>query len=305
MRYYYFNPFNKQYYFPKNFGRYPFLLSFYQPYTLNGRILWTIWLTFPLIKYFFSTTKAEKILPINQLQQHLPANSIIAFNRGTRGEEQKTTILGFNPQTKKEFFIKYAESPMAQANVKNEGIILSQLKHLDFVPQLQLQVSEKGYTFIQTNTLKGERLSNQTLENNELIQVLIQIGKQKVATDRTYSTVLETCFAHGDFCPWNMMKTRGKLKVFDWEMAGIYPVGYDLFTYLFQTSFLLTPNVNIETILKQQEELITKVFMAFEIEYWQPYLLSFANVKFELEAKKKDKKLVAFYQNLKSYAEKI
>ena len=304
MRYYYFNPFSKQYYFPEGFQQHPLFTSFYQPYTITGSLLWFVWKKLSILRRFCREESVESVLPIDRFKKHLPSTAIMAINRGTVGIEQKMSILAHVPISGNEFFMKYAESEIARKNVDNEGKVLAQLHHLYFVPKLHLHVSEKEYTLIQTNILKGERLAKQKVDN-QILAVLIQLSKQNVYTDRTFRFDLKSCFAHGDFCPWNMLLDENQLNVFDWEMAGSYPLGYDLFTYIFQTSFLLTPKKSFEKLLKQNLLFIEEYFNALKIENWQSYLQAFAAIKMQLETQKGKSSLKIPYQKLMSYAQKI
>lgn len=304
MRYYYFNPFNRQYYFPEGFQQHLLFTTFYQPYTLAGSLLWFAWKNIGLVRQFCKEESAESILPIDRFKGHLPSTAIMAINRGTVGIEQKMSILAYDPISGKEFFLKYAESEIARKNVENEGIVLEQLSHLAFVPKLNQHVSEKDYTLIQTSILKGERLAKQKVDE-QVLNVLNELSKQKVNTEKRFESELQTCFAHGDFCPWNMMLQENQLSVFDWEMAGTYPLGYDLFTFIFQTAFLLTPKKSIDKLLKENEILIENYFKAVEINNWHKYLFAFASVKINLETLKENNSLLLAFQELKIHVEKI
>lgn len=301
MNYYYFDPFKRQYYFSENYQQYKVFDGFYQPYTLKGWLLWQLWDGLSAFRKLFVCDEPQQILPIDNLKPYLPQNAVMAYNRGTIGVEQKFSILGVDIDTNEEFFIKYAETVRSRVNVENEGEILKQLAHLNFVPQLQKHINHESFTFIQTDVLKGKRLTKQKVEA-QLLDVLYRIGKQRVDTKRNYSTELKSSFAHGDFCPWNMLDDNGTLKVYDWEMAGIYPLGYDLFTYIFQTAFLLTPNKSIETLLTNRKITLFSYFSTLNILDWKSYLLEFAKLKVELETKKNDNKLLFRYSRLVDFA---
>jgi hypothetical protein len=300
MRYNYFNPFSKQYYFPEGFQQHSLFTSFYQPYTFAGSLLWLAWHNFGLIRRFCREESVESVLPIDCFKKHLPLGAIMAINRGTEGIEQKMSILAYDPVSSDEFFMKYAESEIAQKNVANEGKVLAQLKHLDFVPKLLQLAQETDYTLIQTNISKGKRLRKQKVEA-QILNILILLSKQKVNTDRMFSSELKSCFAHGDFCPWNMMLDGSQLNVFDWEMAGIYPLGYDLFTFIFQTSFLLSPTVKIKDILKRNRAMITSYFSFQGINDWENYFMEFIDIKLKIESAKKDNRLLTSYSELKRF----
>jgi hypothetical protein len=303
MEYYYFNPFNKQYYFPKGFQENKLFKSFYQPYTLAGSLLWFCWCNSIIFRSLFREKEPEKFLPIEVAKNHSSANSILAFNRGTVGAEQKTTILGFDQLTNISFFMKYASSNIAQ-NINNEGIVLEQLRNLSFVPQLQLHTTNVNYSLIKTEVLSGNRLSSPKA-NEIIIQLLIDIATLEINNVNHYPSTFKTFFAHGDFCPWNIMYEDGNYKVFDWELAGYYPLGYDLFTFMFQSSFLLSPQKAVFTILKQNNDLIKFYFDSFKIVNWKPYLLEFASLKLTLETNKKNQVLINHYNRLKYYGEQL
>ncbi len=87
--------------------------------------------------------------------------------------------------------------------------------------------------------------------------------------------------AHGDFTPWNMYVTDDKLHLYDWEMASNkYPLLFDAFHYIFQTS-ILVDKVDFQEIkkrllnLKQMptcEAIIQEYQIDFNVAY-QLYLL--------------------------------
>jgi Predicted aminoglycoside phosphotransferase len=302
--YYYFDPYRKQYYFPKDFEKYLVFKTFFQPYTLSGHLLWYAWRNFKIIRQLNRTNSPEKELPLENIQKLFKEKVILAFNRGTKGLEQKFTILGVKKRSNDTFFIKYAESEIARRNVNNEGAILQQLRHLSFVPQLQAHINTPEYALIQTSILLGQRLRKITVDSI-LMDILFKLAEQQIKTEYCYESGLKKCFAHGDFCPWNILIDQGKLKVFDWELAENYPAGYDLFTYIFQTSFLLTPNITIEKLIKKNLSSINYYFKTMGIDNYIPYLIAFASIKLELETKKSNEILTRCYQKIVTYAKKI
>jgi hypothetical protein len=228
----------------------------------------------------------------------------MAFNLGSPGDEKKVTVLGIVPKTSIRFFIKYAETKIARENVRNEAISLQQLIFLDFVPSLLDYVDNSTYTLIKTNVIDGDRIYLQPIDIR-MVDLLLILSKQEVKTNKSYSYGVGTCFGHGDFCPWNMMLYKGKYKVYDWEMAGNYPFGFDLFTYIFQTSFLLSPKTKINDLIKDNLENINYYFSCLAINNWKEYLLAFASVKLEIELNKKNMRLIIPYQLLRNHAKEL
>src|ERR1035437_9073954 len=122
MRYYYFNPISKKCYFPEGFQKYPLFKTLYHPYKKSAKLMWKVWQNSSLFRYLFSTSEPEKFLPLDPINQYVSTGSILAFNLGTVGVEQKITVLGVDTQTNDAFFIKYATSEIACKNVFNEGV---------------------------------------------------------------------------------------------------------------------------------------------------------------------------------------
>jgi hypothetical protein len=305
MRYYYFNPFSKQYYFPVGFRNYPIFATFYQPYKSSAKLLWEIWQASSIFRKIFSTNKPEKVLPIEHIRKYVTPCSILTFNLGTKGIEQKISILGVERTTNTAFYIKYATSEIACKNVFNEGVVLQQLSHLSFVPKLQLNVhKENQFTLIKTTVLKGEKMKHQRIDQ-QMLTILFTLSTQKIVSSRNYSSEIRSCFSHGDFCPWNMLVNEGKIELFDWELAGEYPLGYDLFMYIFQFEFLVNEMNRFDLMLNQNADAIQQYFKHFEIDNWKPYLKEFSMLKYKLESEKRNSDLIEPYLKLKEFSNRF
>jgi hypothetical protein len=299
MKYFYIHPFKPQYFFPKGFKKHPLFLKFFIPYSLIGNISWFLFNTIGVYRAFFSKKNIDSIIPEASIRSIIGKEPLMAFNTGTIGTEQKITALGVDNDF--EFFIKYAQTVIAKENVTNEHFILKQLSNLDFVPKVLDFYSDDAQVLLKTNVLKGERFLMTTLDHNILKQI-ITIANQKVKCVKTTQSSLKTCFAHGDFCPWNMMIKDHNILIYDWEMAGNYTLGYDLFTFIFQTNFLLEPKKNISDILNENIKLIEHYFSKFNILNWNDYLMAFTKDKITLETSKGTKGMITQYSKLLAYA---
>ncbi len=301
MSYICFHPLKLQYFFPERFSHFPSFLSFYKPYTFAGQFAWWLWRRSGLLRNFCRVEDIEKYVPEKIIRNILGEDTLLSFNLGTPGPEQKITVLGIDNGRK--FFMKFAESSTARVNVKNEGNILEQLRHLDFVPQILQRQSGENFEALTTSLFEGERYPAAPL-NEEIFALLLQLRKIKIDAPVHHADNLHSSFAHGDFCPWNLIKSDSRIKAFDWEMAGIYPEGYDLFYYIFQTSFLLTPKKIIPKIIYENRFFIDYFFAELSIDNWQPYLKEFARIKIDFENKKRHQILAPRYSELLRYAEK-
>ena len=97
------------------------------------------------------------------------------------------------------------------------------------------------------------------------------------------------------------MYNNENILVFDWEMAGMYTLGYDLFTYIFQTCFLLDSENQIKNIIVKNIKPIEYYFSHFNLKNWKPYLIAFAEHKVSLERSKGDN-MINNYLKLLKYA---
>jgi len=300
MDYYYFN---KQYYFPKCYKKYSLFSSFYQPYTFFGLLAWNLFNNFKFIRSFFIEKSIHQKLPMDNLYKYIKSDSILSFNRGSLGPERKITILGTDINSNDQFFIKYADSDLAITNVCNEANILKKIDNLNFVPILKQFVKNDNYCLLETNILKGSRLISDKL-NIKIFNILIKINNQSIKVEKKYTGDLKTCFSHGDFCPWNINIDNDDLKVFDWEMAGYYPLGYDLFTFIFQTSFLIN-RTNVKQLLINNKIFIEKYFDNYNIKNWKKYLVEYIKIKTKDSINKNAEKLIKKYNILENFYEKI
>lgn len=299
---YYF--FNKQYYFPKSYKKYSLFSSFYQPYTFFGSFAWIIFNNSKFIRSFFIEKSIDQKLPMDNLCKHIKSDSILSFNRGSLGPERKITALGVVQHSKDEFFLKYADSYLSKKNIKNEANILKKIDDLNFTPRLKQFIEHNDYCLLETNILKGQRLKKQKINTN-IFNILIKINLQSINAEKKYTGMLKSCFSHGDFCPWNINIDNHDIKVFDWEMAGYYPLGYDLFTFIFQTSFLITKSKSMNKLLNDNQAFIDLYFQTFEIKNWKQYLNIFVKIKLNKENEKNNSQLIKKYKQLQKFCEKI
>lgn len=278
--------------------------SLYKPYNFFGKLLWNFWQNSFVFRRMFVTHHIEKVIPIKNLEKHIPSSTVIAYNTGTTGVERKITAVGYDLNKKDIFFLKYGSSQIARVNVIYEGHVLNKLPHSINAPSLLLQIEHPEYSLIKTNFIEGNRMEYKPL-NRKILDILIQISKQKIVHNKDFDTDYISCFGHGDFCPWNLIIKDENICIVDWEMAGKYPLGYDLFTYIFQTSFLLNPWTRIQKLIKNNLISIKYYFRVFGETDWKHYLFIFSKQKLKNEIRKNNIKLIKPYQKLKNYSEKL
>lgn len=299
---YYYIHFNKpQYFFQEGYTKYPLFSTFYKPYTLTGFISWWLFRNIGFYRNKFKTNDVNRFIPEKEIRRIVGNDAVMVFNTGTPGPEQKVSALGVEKSDK--FFVKYAQTEASKNNVTNEYSILKQIKGLSFVPQVLDFNRQDSGVLLKTTVFEGKRMGNISI-NEPVLNRLLQISELTIEANRVYKSGLKTCFAHGDFCPWNMMTQNGSVLVYDWEMAGIYPLGYDLFTYIFQPFFLLGSKEGIEGVTDNNRSFITRYFNHFFISNWMDYLIEFCKVKIDIENEKGVKGMLINYKELMNYAQK-
>lgn len=177
------------------------------------------------------------------------------------------------------FLAKYGETTLARNLIANEYRILTKLEELKMVPQIIRFVEDEAGTFLQTEYFYGQKPKYTSL-TAEIYNFICAVSVIEVNRD-VKSTYVQL-FSHGDFCPWNMLISETEIKMIDWEMAGLYPAGYDLFTYIFQTNFLIHPHKPIQEILNKNKQYIKEYFDRFQIENWSEYLSEFCRFKIKI-----------------------
>lgn len=302
MRYFYIFPFKRQYYFPKEIAKYPFFKTFFKPYSKLGTIFWWIWNNVSLFKYLFTIKEKEITDEISVIKENLDKNVILAINTGTKGFTQKITALGINKGNSKKIFLKYSNKKRTRALSINEINILQLIEPYECSPQLLFSNVDDEYVILITEYLEGQKFDNTKLDDN-LLNLILKISDFNLALELSYAKQeFKLCFAHGDFCPWNLLEVDGKIMPIDWEFAKKYPLGFDLFTYIFQTSFLTMPNKRIPEIIEENDFYIKRYFKNWDIDQWKPYLKEFSEIKLTRGDVKEESHLFQLFISLKEYA---
>jgi thiamine kinase-like enzyme len=251
------------------------------------------------VRAFFTVSEEKIPLPLNLLKQALEIYDGVPFiNIGTKGVDQTTTIITLDQKPNK--FLKLANNFNSKKLVKNEAETLKQLEKIKEInsPQLYYFNSNNNYSYFVTEVVVGNKLKF-TNFTKKIFNLLLTIGL-KPKDDLGMIQI----FSHGDFCPWNMLLTKdNEIVLIDWEMAGYKPLGYDLFTFIFQTNFILNPKKGIDKILSDNIEWIEQYFDHYNVIEYKKYLYSFASQRAAKESINETKKLYNKYIKLVAYYE--
>lgn len=286
MKLYKFRTFTTSYYFPNITKETRFLYGLYSPFGgILSRIYWFLFKNFRLVRCFSGIDTKKVDFPYTKIMDVDGTDSILSFNMGSPGVEQKISILGWSKDEKKPFFAKFSQKPKAIELTKNEISVYKLLSKTGLVPQLLKEDIGQGYAYLKTEYVKGCRPQSTEL-TREIMQLSLTLKDYHLGDSNTKANNLKTALSHGDFCPWNMLEYDGKIRLIDWELAAERPLGHDLFTYIVQTSLLLTPERNLKEAIKSNEDIISEYFSSFGIENYKPYLKVFVEERYKYEVNK-------------------
>ena len=301
--YSYFNPFSKQYLFPENFDKIRVLKNFYKPYNFSGFLSWFLFKNFSFIHKIFKVKDFSKQIPRNLLINIKQDDNLIAFNLGSPGIENKITAISYSIRNGSHFFIKYGESEVSRKNINNEIDFLANNSKLDFIPRLLCSQKTNSFSMMKTNLFRGKKISNKPLDIR-LIDIMLEISNTKDIIKDDKNNLIR-CFSHGDFCPWNILVFNEKFYVFDWELSNYYPLGYDLFSYIFHTPIILSNSVDIKYIFLKNKNNIDYYYSFYNIQNWRKYLIEFSLLKIENQIFKNNEKQIKFFKELYNFAKQI
>jgi tRNA A-37 threonylcarbamoyl transferase component Bud32 len=257
-----------------------------------AKLYWWLFLHCSLVRYL-NRVELSSVQDFELLQSLLGTDSVFGINFGTPSPDQKKSILGYDGEGL-HFFAKLSRKENAKKLSSNEIFVYQKLSDSGLVPKLFDCKITDDYVFLKTECVEGSHIHGQ-ISNDEILKIL--------ETLRTYhydeslnASGLKTCFSHGDFCPWNMLENDGRLKIIDWEMAGERSFGHDLFTYIFQTSFLIRREESFENVMQKNRTLIDSYFESAGVDDWIPYFKDFALLKVDEFTRKQDSYMLARYK---------
>lgn len=295
-RFVYFPPGRKQFYFSEKLlttKEYPLL---YKPLKLRARVLWCLINKFRFIRKAFTVRFVALPENIQTFIEFIGSDEEDRYqiNQGTEGAERKTTIIRHQSNGVSSFY-KIGTTDIGKKLIRNEYGVLRQLNGNLTAPKVLSYSDQDDFIVLESSYMHGEK-NTHTVLNQEIVSLLIEISKFKLVR----TEVLVRSFSHGDFCPWNILYSGANYHVIDWEMSDIRPLGYDLYTYIFQTALLLQPNPDLADLLEINKSFIKAYFDHFGIIDTNAYLRAFVVEKILLEANKADKgELHIKYEDLK------
>lgn len=266
MNLYRFKTFRTTYYFPPIVKGMEFLYGLYTPYGFVSRIYWWIFRRLRFIRWLNRVDSRYLSFPYERIQELIPQGSLLSYNMGTPGEEQKISMLGLEPDGRK-FFAKYSDKIDAIALSRNEIKVLESLKNHQITPDLLDYKIGDDFCFFRTSHVEGKAVSVLYL-NQEIVNMAISISRIHMGTS---NGDLLTGLSHGDFTPWNMLNYNGTYRLIDWEMAAERPLGYDLFTFIYKVNRWLKKDGDYKKTVLESDYLLKTYFSEWSIDDYMPY----------------------------------
>lgn len=308
MTFYRFKTFKSTYYFPALTEKTRFIYSLYGNYGGKGaHILWLLF-THSRLYRWLNRADENEVEDFARLKEILGKDTVFGINMGSKGPDQKKSILGYDKNTGKEFFAKYSTKKRAMELSRNEIKVYQSLVDTGLVPKIYDYKDEKEYVFLKCECIKGNHVHGQ-IDNRQVLDMLLLLKQKHYMQDSITNSSskgesgkdhnLKTCFAHMDFCPWNMIDVKGKLHIIDWEMSAEMPLGFDLFTYLLQTYFLTENLKTGNEVITNNEALIDEYFGTKRPE-WQSYLDIFVDWKIKFFSAGQNDLLLRGFEEMRS-----
>ena len=288
---YRFKTFRTSYYFPEIKNEDKFLYNLYHAF--GGKLSKAYWWMFKnssIVRWINRVEPNKVDFPYVKIKSLCPPGSLVSFNMGTPGVEQKISMLGLEPDGL-HFFAKYSRSPRAMELSKNEISVLTSLRSTGLTPTLIDYKVEKEYIFFRTSCVEGEPLRD-TSFTSKIVDLSLLLSKFHLT--EKHDCGLKTCLSHGDFTPWNIIVSDNKYVLIDWELADERPLGYDIFYYMSQFNYGLP----LAKIYESNKNYIDSYFNSFGIEDWSEYLKVFATLQVQSEKRRGNIERMNLYKQL-------
>lgn len=298
MLYYKFKTFTTSYYFPKLTEGKKYMYGLYSAYGGKlSRMYWNLFKKFSIVRMLNAVSEKNLPFPYSTIRECLGMNSLLSFNMGSPGVEQKISILGYDNDTQKPFFAKFSQKKAAVLLTINEINIYNLLNDSGLTPKLLDYKVTEDYACMKAEYVKGKRPISREI-NSEIVQLCLKLKDYHIGNDNIAKNGLVYSLSHGDFCPWNILVENGNMRLIDWELAKERPLGFDLFTYICQVSTLFEPEKDLLYVIDSKANFIKEYFKVCSIDDYLPYLKAFAKEKAEYELSKGNEAMHERYHKL-------
>lgn len=298
MKYYRFKTFTTSYYFPHLDSSLQYMYGLYSPY--GGRLSKIYWWLFQhssVVRSLTSVNEKDLEFPYSKIKVTDGNDTLMSFNMGSPGVEQKISILGYDKTLDIPFFAKFSQKPRAMALTRNEVLVYRLLDGTGLTPRLLKSVDTEDYVYLKAEYINGIRPKSRNI-THEILHLCLPLASRHLTEQRTDANGLKMGLSHGDFCPWNVLVSNDQIRLIDWELAADRTLGYDLFTYICQVAILFEPEKQLLLAIDDNMRYVKEYFSSFGITDYKPYLKAFAMQKWEYEEGKGNTRLSEKYKEL-------
>lgn len=298
MKLYRFKTFTTSYYFPHLDSSLQYMYGLYSPY--GGRLSKIYWWLFQhssVVRALTSVNEKDLEFPYSKIKASDGNDTLMSFNMGSPGVEQKISILGYDNKLNIPFFAKFSQKPRAMALTRNEVLVYRLLDGTGLTPRLLKAVDTEDYVYLKAEYINGIRPKSRNI-TKEILHLCLPLASRHLTEQRTDANGLKMGLSHGDFCPWNVLVSNDQIRLIDWELAADRTLGYDLFTYICQVAILFEPEKQLLLAIDDNMRYVKEYFSSFGITDYKPYLKAFAMQKWEYEEGKGNTRLSEKYKEL-------
>ena len=298
MKLYRFKTFTTSYYFPHLDSSLQYMYSLYSPY--GGRLSKIYWWLFrhsSVVRSLTSVNEKDLEFPYSKIKVTDGNDTLMSFNMGSPGVEQKISILGYDKTLDIPFFAKFSQKPRAMALTRNEVLVYRLLDGTGLTPRLLKSVDTEDYVYLKAEYINGIRPKSRNI-THEILHLCLPLASRHLTEQRTDANGLKMGLSHGDFCPWNVLVSNDQIRLIDWELAADRTLGYDLFTYICQVAILFEPEKQLLLAIDDNMRYVKEYFSSVGITDYKPYLKAFAMQKWEYEEGKGNTRLSEKYKEL-------
>ena len=298
MKFYRFKTFTTSYYFPRLDAVHQYMYGLYSPYGGGiSKIYWWLFRHVWAVRALTAVKEENLDFPYAKINRVDRNDTLMSFNMGSPGVEQKISILGYDNTQDIPFFAKFSEKPRAKKLTRNEVKIYHMLDGTGLTPKLLFSADTDDYVYLKAEYIKGSRPKSRSM-TDDIMQLCLSLTAYHLTDRTTDEKGMLLSLSHGDFCPWNMLVSDDCTRLIDWELAEDRTLGYDLFTYICQVSILFEPEKDLLHAIDGNMQYVKAYFEVCGIEEYQPYLKAFAAQKWEYEESKENKLLSEKYKAL-------
>lgn len=298
MKYYRFKTFTTSYYFPKLDALRQYMYGLYSPYGGGiSKIYWWLFRHVGIVRALTAVKESHLDFSYAAIKAADGSDTLMSFNMGSPGVEQKISILGYDNKEGNPFFAKFSQKPQAMALTRNEIKVYQKLDGTGLTPQLLKAVDTENFVYMKAEYIKGARPKSREM-SNDILQLCLSLVNYHLTDTDVDEKGLKMSLSHGDFCPWNVLVTDNTCRLCDWELAADRTLGYDLFTYICQVAILFEPEKTLLYAVDEYMEYVKAYFAACGISDYMPYLRSFAEQKWKYEESKNNTTLSEKYKAL-------